>query len=241
MNFVHCIQDFSSHYGLITSLFLGGVAGGFTHCAGMCAPFVLAQGGAENHSNGGVLSRLSSSALLPYHLGRMTTYVVMAALFYSVLNLVYLFSGIKAILSALILMLAGTLFLISVFPALAKVFPWAARLQLPISFQVIGKMVQPFLNNPGIFKRYVLGVMLGFMPCGLVIAAIMASSSASSLAQATLSMAAFTLGTMPALILVSFGGQGLILKFPKFKTYLRQGAMAISAAWLFVLAGWMMI
>jgi uncharacterized protein len=241
MNFMQCLQDFSSQYGLITSLFLGGLAGSFTHCAGMCAPFVLAQGETENHKNGGKLSRLSGTLLIPYHLGRMTTYVFMAALFYSALNLVYLFSGIKALISALVLTLAGTLFLISVFPVLTQIFPWAARIQMPIPFRMISKMTGPFLNNPDPLHRYALGVLLGFMPCGLVIAAIMASSSAANLTQAVLAMGAFTIGTMPALILVTLGGQGLAMKFPKLKKTLRQGAMAVSAIWLFVLAGWMMI
>ena len=241
MNFMHCLQDFSSQYGLVTSLFLGGLAGSFTHCAGMCAPFVLAQGGTYNRVNREALSRLFGTLLIPYHFGRMTTYVLMAVLFYSFLNLVYLFSGIKAIISALILMLAGTLFLISVFPVLAKVFPWMARIQMPMPFLRISKMTGPLLNNPGPLRRYVLGVLLGFMPCGLVIAAIMASSSAPSLVQAVFAMGAFTIGTMPALVLVALGGQGLVRKFPKLKTTMRQGAMTVSALWLFILAGWMMI
>lgn len=240
MNFVQCMQDFSSQYGLITTLLLGGLAGGFTHCVGMCAPFVLAQGEPE-YQNRGVLARLSGALLIPYHLGRMSTYVLLGFLFYSVLNLAILFSDMRVILTAPILMMAGTLFLISMFPALSKVFPWMARLQFYAPIHLISRYSGYFLNNPGFIQRYLLGVILGFMPCGLVLAAIMASSTASSAAQAVLAMSAFSIGTMPALFLVSLGRRGIRLKFPKAEELLRQLSMMISALWLFALAGWMMI
>ena len=38
-----CISNFTTSYGLPASLFLAGLVGGATHCAGMCSPFVFAQ------------------------------------------------------------------------------------------------------------------------------------------------------------------------------------------------------
>jgi len=240
MSFAQCVYDFSMQNGLIISLFLGGLAGGFTHCSAMCGPFVLAQsaghGGQERK-----LERLSRAALLPYHLGRMTTYVSMAVLFQSVLNLALLFSSYKAVLTAPILMLAGVLFMISVFPALSRVFPWAGTIRLGLPFGFIGKHSGAFMTEPGVFKRYMLGVMLGFMPCGMVVAALMAASTAPTILQAAWAMGAFTLGTMPALVLVALGGRSLQTRFPKAAGTMKQGAMALSALWLFALAGWMMI
>lgn len=241
MNFVQCIHDFSSQYGLITSLFLAGLVGGFTHCMGMCAPFVLAQGGPSKHNYRGNLARLSGALLIPYHLGRMTTYVFLALLFYSVLNLAFLFSDMRVIITAPVLMMAGVLFLISVFPALSRMFPWAARVRMHAPIQLISRYSAYFLNNPGFVMRYLLGVVLGFMPCAMVLAAIMASSTAPGLMQAGAAMAAFSIGTMPALFLVGIGGKAIKMKFPKAEERLRTFAMAISAVWLFVLAGWMMI
>lgn len=239
MNFAQCIHDFSMQNGLAISLLLGGLAGGFTHCTAMCA-FVLAQTG-DKEVSGGKLARLSHAALLPYHLGRMTTYIFLAVIFHSVLNLALLFSGYKAVLTAPLLMLAGTLFLISVFPALRQVFPWAGNIRLGLPFGFIGKYSATFLSNPGFLKRYALGIMLGFMPCALVVAALMAASTAPSALQAALAMGAFALGTMPALILVALSGRTLQSRFPKAANTLKQGAMAFSALWLFALAGWMMI
>lgn len=251
MNFVQCIHDFSLQNGLGFSLFLGGLAGGFTHCAGMCAPFVLAQTKVPDASNAkislktpvkiSVLKKISGAALLPYHLGRMTTYVALAAIFHSVLNLALLFSEAKAILSAFILTLAAVLFLISVFPAFGKIFPWAARIRISVPGDFFGKVSYALMQNPGPFKRYALGILLGFMPCGLVLAAIMAAATAPNVWVATGFMTAFAVGTMPALILVALGAQAVQAKFPKAMQMVRQGAVVISAMWLFVLAGLMMI
>ena len=88
--------------------------------------------------------------------------------------------------------------------------------------------------------RYFLGILLGFMPCGLVISALLASASATSVFQAAISMSLFTIGTMPALILIALGGQGLKYKFPLAFARLSKGAMVVSGLWLFTLAGVMM-
>ena len=57
------------------ALFLAGLAGGVTHCAGMCAPFVLAQAGAVagQSAAGGMLGRLSGAALAPTAADRKST------------------------------------------------------------------------------------------------------------------------------------------------------------------------
>lgn len=55
------------------SLFLGGLLGGLTHCAFMCAPFVVMM-------QQKTIGRLQSVLLIPYHLGRMVTYVGLGVL-----------------------------------------------------------------------------------------------------------------------------------------------------------------
>src|SRR5262245_44046155 len=74
-------------FGLPVALFLGGLVGSLTHCALMCGPFVLAQvaGRLEAGVGAGVgasgeLVRLGGAALVPYHLGRITTYSLLGAI-----------------------------------------------------------------------------------------------------------------------------------------------------------------
>lgn len=218
-------------HGLIISLFLAGMVGGVTHCAGMCSPFVLAQTG-----DGPRLTKISESLLLPYHLGRMTTYVVLAVLVSSVVNLAFVFSGLKALIAAPILVLAAVLFLISAFPRLATIFPWAGAVRLSAPYKFIQYSIQHLAPSSHVFKRYTMGVLLGFMPCGLIASALLASSTAPNVLQAGLAMGAFTLGTVPALVLVAFGGKAIKYKYPKASMRMSQGAMVISSFWLFALA-----
>lgn len=233
MYIAQCIHDFSTSYGLPASLFLGGLVGGVTHCAGMCSPFVIAQA----PQGGTTLTRTKKSLLLPYHLGRMTTYVAMAVALNGFVNLAFLYSDMKGLIAAPLLMLAGVLFFVTAFPQLARLFPWAARVRLRLPYAFMNRMMGHLSNDQTPVKRYGMGVLLGFMPCGLVMAALMAAASAPSIFDAAIAMSAFTFGTMPALIMVALGASSLQNKFPRASAYIKQGAMALSGIWLFVLAG----
>lgn len=232
-----CISDFTMSYGLHFSLFLAGLVGGFTHCAGMCSPFVFAQMKGGGGKSGGEIKRLGQELLLPYHVGRMTTYVTLAVLVSSVINLAFIFSGARALISAPLLILAGILFLVSAFPALGRLFPWVVRMQLAKPFSFLMKFSSRLMQSDDVFKRFGLGILLGFMPCGLVASALLASSTAQSPVMAGLAMASFAIGTMPALILVGLGGSAVQYKYPKLFTRLSRGAMVVSSLWLFALAG----
>lgn len=232
--FAECVHNIMNNYGLVTSLFIGGLVGSFTHCAGMCAPFVLAQ-----TESGPVLQRPLKSLLLLYHLGRTTSYVGLGILTYSILNLAYLFSYEKSLITAPLLMTGGVLFLVSAFPVLSSVFPWAAKIRLPAGFISLNTKAAALFHRQDFLARYMLGVLLGFMPCGLVIAALMASATAQSLPQAIMAMVAFSIGTMPALMAIGICGKGLKQKFPKFSKRFSQAAMVVSSFWLFALAGMM--
>ena len=218
--------------GLSASLFMAGLVGGLTHCTGMCGPFVLAQTGA--------LGKLSSAMLLPYHAGRMTTYVTLAVLTNTVLNLAFAASPLKALIAAPMLMLAGVVFLVSAFPKLLIIFPWAGNLRIHLPYSWISQGSKNLLINPGIMKRYALGVLLGFMPCGLVLSALLAAATANHVWQAGFAMAAFTAGTIPALVTVAAGGNTLKILFPNISKYAFRWVMALNGIWL-IMAGFLLI
>ena len=79
-----CEAAITGHGGPMASLFLAGLVGGFGHCAGMCGPFVLAQGLARLEkvpaSAMSELTRLAGAALVPYHAGRATSYAPLGGL-----------------------------------------------------------------------------------------------------------------------------------------------------------------
>ncbi|MBX9701662.1 MAG: sulfite exporter TauE/SafE family protein, partial [Acetobacteraceae bacterium] len=88
---------------LVGALFLAGLAAGATHCAGMCAPFVLAQASAGAGAGGGVLRRLSGAALVPYHLGRMLGYSALGAIAGGSAGALARIGGLDIVLAALLL------------------------------------------------------------------------------------------------------------------------------------------
>lgn len=222
-----CFHQITQDYGLPLSLLIAGLVGSVTHCVVMCGPFVLSQAGE--------ITKLKDIALIPYHLGRMTTYILLAVLTYSIFNLVFVYSDLKSIIAAPMLFLAGIIFIVSAFPKLKSLFPWVNAIQLPLPFfqNLSSKISQK--NN--LLSRYILGVLLGFMPCGLVVAALIASATAPTLTMAMISMGAFTIGTVPALVLIAIGGSGLKQKYPRFSLRFLQIAKVTSALWLFILAG----
>ncbi|MEC8664714.1 MAG: sulfite exporter TauE/SafE family protein [Pseudomonadota bacterium] len=210
------------------SLLIAGLVGGTTHCAGMCAPFVLAQNGQ--------VERLSQALLLPYHFGRMTTYVFMGVLVNAVIGIAFVNSDLKILITVPLLLTAAIMFIVTAFPVVSKLFPWVSSMRMPLPWGFISKINKFSGKNLSFAKRYVLGVMLGFMPCGLVVAALMAASTASSPLYAGFAMAAFTIGTMPALIAVAMGGKVLGRKFPTIEMKIKRFAMAASAVWLCFIA-----
>jgi sulfite exporter TauE/SafE len=91
------------------------------------------------------------------------------------------------------------------------------------------------MKRDNIINHYLLGILLGFLPCGLVFAALLASSTAPSTSKALISMAAFTLGTMPSLMLLSVGARRITRTFPSIQTTLKKCSMILSSAFLIVI------
>ena len=186
---------------LYVAVFLMGVVGGATHCLGMCGPFVLTRAlrVAAALEVGGTWSRVQVALLPGYHLGRAITYATFGMIaggaaegFARVTELGWpraLFVGVAAVL-----MVVGAV-------------GGPARLHLPGTQWMAGKMAG-LAPGPGFAGDLVMGVALGFLPCGLVLAALTASVSAGGAREGALSMAAFALGT--ALPLSLLGGAGAV-------------------------------
>lgn len=224
-----CLHDINLSHGLIVSLFLAGLVGGATHCVGMCGPFIIVQAGKDRN--------LRRAILLPYHFGRITTYITMAVLLSTVLNTAFLFWPVRSFIIAPILALAGLIFLVNAFPALRSIFPWTGSIRPVIPEQWFSKPLGQLVGKPGIMKQYLMGILLGFMPCGLILSAFMAAATAPSPLISGVAMAAFGVGTMPALIGTAFAAQNLQGKFPRTAELVSKVMMTISALWLFTMAG----
>lgn len=236
----HCQVVLAEHGGLLFTLFLGGLMGSATHCVGMCGPFVVAQ---TTHlpAGGTLMQRARGFALIPYHLGRMTTYMALGIIAASLSGLVFSVP-IQRGIAFVLLCLAGLLFLFSAVPSLkAKaVMPFWHK-SISRFGQKIGRIAKPFFLGATPLHRYALGLTLGFLPCGLLAAALMAVAATANPLSAAAGMMAFCAGTVPALFLSGIGGRFALRRLPfRFET-LAQGVMVFNGLSLFAIAGGMML
>ncbi len=232
--FFDCSAITLTDAGIMTSLFLAGLFGGTTHCTFMCSPFVLML-------QQKTIGRISSILLLPYHLGRMTTYVVLGVLANLFLSVAFPVSPLRYGIASFVLAFAGLMFLVQSIPFLGKFFPFLLKIHLPLPLAPLQRLSARLLenNNPrwAHIRLYGVGIMLGFIPCGLVMGAMMAVATLDEPLKAALGMAAFCAGTMPSLILVALGGKTLATIFPMQFRLLSQGVIVLNGILLIVIAG----
>jgi len=179
--------------GLVSSL----------HCVQMCGPLVLTYSVALKQSAGS-LAPASRYRLLASHLaynaGRILTYSALGAIAglaggtMGFVGRLAGFSGVATTVAGGLMILAG-LVMLNVIPASALLgadaLRFASRLLRPL-----GSLV----SSPGVANRFVLGLALGFLPCGLVYAALFKAVATANAWHGALSMFAFGLGTAGSLL-----------------------------------------
>lgn len=221
----HCRAVVVKDGNLLVALFMAGLTGGFLHCTGMCGPFVLSQVGARLESIPATRMRewhrVTGAALVPYHLGRATTYALLGAMAGVLAGTLGGFATLKTV-SAGLLILAGLLFIAQALPRLG---PLIAR-GLPLSLTrltppglgaleraaerlwsaSLGKAARGLFAAPVGWRGYILGLLLGFLPCGMLYGAVAAAAATGDPLGGAFGMLAFALGTVPALVGVGLAG-----------------------------------
>ncbi len=194
----------SYNFTILVSLISLGFFGGFTHCAGMCGPFVLTQVSSRlqniSLAKYSHFQRLRSLALMPYQIGRITTYSCIG-FFCSLITKNLQGIGGFNILSGFLLLFAATFFLQNL---LGKKF----NLRLPFHLPKIKNppILKNLFQSPYGFNGFLLGVILGFIPCGLLYGAFALAASITNPILAALGMFLFGISTFPALFLTASGG-----------------------------------
>ena len=203
--------------GLFLTFFLGGLTGGFTHCLAMCGPFAASGVACERVCAGkscGITKSIGHAMGMEYHFGRFTTYGALGFLV-ALFSQQIAASGWWHYLSALMLACAGILFLVS---CLKPFYAHAA-----FSHKIFG-------------LSYLRGAFLGFMPCGLLYAALMMAATLADPLKGMLAMWLFTLGTLPALWIASGSADLLSRKWQHMMQRLGRAAMAFNGLSLLVMA-----
>ncbi|MGC2856166.1 sulfite exporter TauE/SafE family protein [Novispirillum sp. DQ9] len=209
----HCADVVVDQGNLLVSLFMTGLIGGVAHCAAMCGPFVLSQVGARLEgvpaSRMREWHRLAGAALLPYQLGRLTTYSLLGAVGASLAGRLGDIAGLRWI-SAALLVFAALFFLGHAVPRVRALLPGATTATATTSegwwARRVGRVAGPLFAAPVGWRGYALGVLLGFIPCGLLYGALAAAASTGDPLAGAFGMAVFALGTMPTLFGVGLAG-----------------------------------
>ena len=183
-------------------LFLAALVGG-VHCAGMCGPYVSvcsARFAQAPPAHAGV-----SLIRVVFNLGRVSMYVVLGTLagsFGRIAGAAERVQGIPGTVSLIagVLALLAALSLAGVLPALEQAAAGLGldRLIRAGSFQA--------LHAPRYVSAVLLGALQGLLPCALVYAAASRAAATASPARGALTMLVFGLGTLPALLALTFAG-----------------------------------
>ena len=185
--------------------FLVGLLGG-VHCVGMC-------GGIVGAVSVGLPGQSRWPLLLGYNVGRIASYTLAGAV---AGGLGLFFSGLLPVRHAQQALLAvAALFMILLGLYLGGWWPLLARLErlgghLWKRIEPLGRGLLP-VRRPG--QALALGLLWGWLPCGLVYSVLIWSVSAGGAAQGALLMLAFGLGTLPNLLLMGAAAarlQGLV-------------------------------
>ncbi len=178
----------------LLSAFVVGLLGG-VHCVGMC-------GGIVGALSFGLPAERNLPILLAYNVGRISSYTLAGALMGA---LGFYFSGLLPVQTAqkVLLSFAG-LFLILMGLYLAGW--WNVLSRVERAGGVLWRRIEPLgrglLPVRSVRHGLLLGLLWGWLPCGLVYSALVWTVSAGGALEGALLMLAFGLGTLPNLLLM---------------------------------------
>ena len=212
-----------SEPGLILTMFVTGLAGSFTHCIGMCGPIAIGQMSIRlMHTPKEKMTqwnKIQCSLALPYYIGKALTYSILALV---ALELSENFKDSKGFLyvGLFLMIVTGLLFIKA---GLSKTFFFMELDKDNLLNKVLNKVNNFISNNtkklsanPKGIKGWLLGMILGLIPCGLVYASIVTVvSNSDSMWLAGSAMFAFGLGTIPGLFMVAYLGQQILSRWKK--------------------------
>ena len=173
------------------ALFLVGLLGG-THCIGMC-------GGIVGALSLGAASRVSLQ--LAYNAGRILSYGVAGAIAGALGGASLALADqlpVRIVLFVLanLMLVALGLYLMGVTRALAFSERFGSRL-----WRHLQPLTRRYLPARTMAQAFPLGLLWGWLPCGLVYSALVTALASGSAASGALTMLAFGLGTLPNLLL----------------------------------------
>jgi sulfite exporter TauE/SafE len=192
----------------LIGMFMLGVLG-TGHCVGMCGPLIFALPG-------------RTGRFIPhvwYHLGRVATYVAVGGLLGGLGAALAQLTGVDtrsdvAALQVWLRFLAAAL--LAALGALrlgwVREPRWFERLN-PERIPGFRRALAGASDSRGQAPFFLVGLMLGFLPCGLSYGAFAAALGTGSAAAGALLVLAFAVGTVPGLLLLGTGLSALVRRY----------------------------
>lgn len=193
------------------ALFMLGLSG-TGHCIGMCGPLVVAFPGQTG--------RLA--AHLAYHFGRLITYTIIGTLMGAV------GSGLMRLAAIVggdpLIWISGVQVVISLAAGVVLVFLGLSRLgliaepgwlTLTVPMQLLGRrhLLLRHTGRRGELDLFLMGLLLGALPCGLSYAAFAKALAAAHPLSGAGTALIFGLGTLPGLLAVGAGAGVLLSRY----------------------------
>ena len=182
----------------VIAAFLAGLSGGL-HCAAMCGPLIgIACGPCRR---GHERSWLAQS--LAYNAGRIASYVAAGTIAASLGAAGLALRGVPATQHAVLLVMSVSLILMAAYVAGLAPFVRAVERAGAAAWRHIGPRARRFLPADTPARAFGLGLVFGWLPCGLVYVTLVAALATADPWQGALVMAAFGLGTLPNVLAIS--------------------------------------
>jgi sulfite exporter TauE/SafE len=210
--------------GLVSSL----------HCVQMCGPIVLSYSVALDQAKAGMGRSSLLLGHLAYNAGRILTYATLGALAGLAGHTVGLI-GRLAGMGSVLAIVGGVLMLIAGLVMLG-VFPWAKSAGGSL-FRITSGFLRPLtrlIASASAGSRFLLGLALGLLPCGLLYAALLRALATGSAVWGAASMAAFGAGTAAALLVVGIFSSAIRGKVSRWGTQLAAVSVMVMGALLIV-------
>ncbi|MBI1835671.1 MAG: sulfite exporter TauE/SafE family protein [Flavobacteriia bacterium] len=172
------------------------------HCLGMCGPIAMAI----------PINRSSKTTqfwgVLQYNFGRITTYSILGFLV-GLIGLGIHFIGFLQSLS----IVAG--FGIIIYAWRKVIFDGTVIQNFSSNFlqKFTSKNMGKILKNNHSFKIFLLGLLNGLLPCGMVYTALITSITAGTPFYSMFCMLTFGLGTLPGMLVITLFANQLSIKF----------------------------
>ena len=174
----------------IGSMFVLGVTAGL-HCIGMCGPIVLTL-------QAPMMRERRWAGNLAYNLGRVTTYVVVGTLLFLITSKAAESLPIENAKKGITLFVGFFLIALGIWLLLPFRLPDLLSPQKLPGFAAISRAAHE-RGRPG--PVYLLGLVLGLLPCGMTYALYLRALDSPNVATAATMCLAFGLGTLPWLLL----------------------------------------